>query len=221
MALTKRWAKEHSGTRMKGSDVVAITALAISLTALLWNVAVMWLKWPRIVVEVAVRRPPSPMAGEQKQGGVPSSEDEAFVLTIINNGAEPVSIISMGFKGSGTDKKFRLDYLDTWRAPTGAELPKRRGAEDEPVLPVRIQGHDCHVYEYTESALLELPPDVDYHGYAQRYKAFRWRPNRPMVRETKSRETVLRHGVRAAVAAGFHGGEISPFQEAGRDSHDG
>jgi hypothetical protein len=100
--------------------------------------------------------------------------------------------------------------------------PKRRGADDEPVLPVRIQGHDCHVYEYTESALVELPPDVDYHGYAQRYKAFRWRPNRPMVRETESRDTVLRHGSPRRGGRGIHtAARIHPFQEAGRDSHDG
>jgi hypothetical protein len=107
---------------MKVSDVVAIAAFAISLTALLWNVAVMWLKWPRIVVEVAVRRRLSPMTGVQKQGGISSSEDEAFVLTIINNGSEPVTIKSMGFKGSGTNKKFRLDFLTTWRGP-GLNFP--------------------------------------------------------------------------------------------------
>jgi hypothetical protein len=73
---------------MKVSDVVAIAAFAISLTALLWNVGVMWLKWPRIVVEVAVRPRLSTMTGVQKQGGISSSEDEAFVLTIINNGSE-------------------------------------------------------------------------------------------------------------------------------------
>ena len=142
---------------MKVSDVVAIAAFGISLTALLWNVAVMWLKWPRIVVEVAVRRRLSPMTGVQKQGGIPISDDEAFVLTVINNGSEPVTIKSIGFTGSGTSKKFRLDYLNTWRAPTRAELPKSEGADNKPVLPARIQGHDCHIYEYTESALLELP----------------------------------------------------------------
>ena len=177
---------------MKVSDIVAIAAFAISLTALLWNIAVMWLKWPRIVVEVAVRR--RAMTGVHKQEDISSSDDEAFVLTVINNGSEPVTIKSMGFTGSGTNRKLRLDYLTTWEAPTGAQLPKRRGAADAPVLPARIQGHDCHVYEYPESALLELPPDVDYHGYAQRYKAFRWWPNRPTVRETKSRDTVHRHG---------------------------
>ncbi len=198
---------------MKVSDIVAIAAFAISLTALLWNVAVMWLKWPRIVVEVAVRRRLSPMTGVHKQGGISSSEEAAFVLTIINNGSEPVTIKSMGFKGSGTNNKFRLDYLNSWRAPTGAELPKRRGADDEPLLPVRIQGHDCRVYEYTESALLELPLDVDYHGYAQRYQAFRWWPNRPTFRETSSRETVLRRGGPHRGGRGIHGGGISPLPE--------
>src|ERR1700722_17233298 len=176
--------------------MVAIAAFAISLTSLMWNVALMWLKWPRIVVEVAVRQ-------------------RAFVLTIINNGAEPVTIRSMGFKGSGASKKLRLDYLDTWRAPTEAELPKRKGADAEPVLPVRIQGHDCHVYEYPESALLGLPPDVDYHGYAQRYKAFRWRPNRPTVRETESRDTVLRHRGPRRGGRGIHRGEHSPLPRGG------
>lgn len=196
---------------MKVSDIVAIAAFAISLTALLWNVAVMWLKWPRIVVEVAVRRRLGPMTGSQERVGSSSTGQEAFVLTIINNGAEPVTIKSMGFTGSLTNKKFRLDYLNTWRAAARAELPKRRGVDGEPVLPVRIQGHDCHIYEYAESALQQLPPDVDYHGYAQRYKAFRWWPNRPTVRETKSRETLLWHGGRRRCGRGTHGGEISPL----------
>lgn len=152
---------------------------------------------------------------QQSKEEFSSSEGEAFVVTIINNGSEPVTIKSMGFKGSATNMKFRLDYLDTWRAPTGAELPKRRGVDDDPVLPVRIHGHDCHVYEYTESALLELPPDVDYHGYAQRYEAFRWWPNRPTVSKTKSKKTVLRHGDPRRCGRGIHGGEVSPLPGGG------
>jgi hypothetical protein len=127
---------------MKVSDVVVIAAFAIPhCPALECRSDV--LKWPRIVVEVAVRQRVSPMTGARKRGGTSSSEDEAFVLTIINNGCEPVTIKSMRFKGSLTNKKFRLDHLNTWRAPTGAELPKHRGSDDEPVLSVRIQGHNC------------------------------------------------------------------------------
>jgi hypothetical protein len=44
-------------------------------------------------------------------------------------------------------------------------------------------------------------------------------PNRPTVRETTSRETGT--GVRAAMAAGFTITKFHPFQEAGRNSHDG
>jgi hypothetical protein len=88
---------------MKVSDVVAIAAFAISLTARLWNVAVMWLKWPRIVVEVAVRR--HLMTGVHKQGGISSSEDEAVVLTVINNGAEPVTIKSDGIRRIGVKQE--------------------------------------------------------------------------------------------------------------------
>jgi hypothetical protein len=85
------------------------------------------------------------------------------------------------------------------------------------VLPVRIQGHDCHVYEYTESALQQLPPDVDYHGYAQRYKAFAGgRIARPSARPGPERPCFG-----TAVAAGFTAAKFHPSQEAGRESHDG
>ncbi|WP_459969409.1 hypothetical protein [Mycobacterium sp. MUNTM1] len=59
-------------------------------------------------------------------------------------------------------------------------------------MPLRIDGHGCHVFEYSPSALAELPHGVRYHGYAIRYQAFRWRPNHPMVRETRSKQTVVR-----------------------------
>ena len=32
-----------------------------------------------------------------------------------------------------------------------------------------------------------------YHGYAKRYKAFRWLPNHPVVSETRSKQTVIRN----------------------------
>lgn len=181
------------GAGMKVSDLVAIAVFAISLTALFSNLILIWLKWPRIIVEVAVRQPMNPAAEAQAHRGTAKSEGHVFVLTIINNGSEPVTIKSMGFEGSGTKNNYRLDFLDKSHRRTGTELPNRRGGHDELVLPVRIEAHDCHVYEYNAYALAELPPDVKYNGYAQRYKGFRWWPNRPVVSETKSRETVIWH----------------------------
>jgi hypothetical protein len=73
-----------------------------------------------------------------------------------------------------------------------------------------------------QSSSIDVPAHVESYGYAQRYKAFRWRPNRPMVRETESRDTMLRHGGPRRGGRGIHtAARIHPFQEEGRDSHDG
>jgi hypothetical protein len=172
---------------------VAIAAFAISLTALLSNLTLAWLKWPRIVVEVAVIRRVSSVVEAQASQDNPESKGDLLVLAIINTGSEPITIKNMGFKGSGSAKKHRFDHLDAWPALPQSELPKHRGAVDQPVLPVRIEGHGRRVYEYGESALTRLPPNFPYHGFAQRYKSVRWWPNRPTVLETTSRETVFRH----------------------------
>ena len=86
----------------------------------------------------------------------------------------------------------RLDYLHTWRGPAAARLPIAHRGGDELIMPLRIAGHGCHVFEYTSSALQEIPLEVRYHGYALRHRAFRWLPNHPVVRETRSKQTVIR-----------------------------
>ena len=75
---------------------------------------------------------------------------------------------------------------------TASVLPTVHGQVQNLVMPLRIDAHACHVFEYAESALSDLPPGVRYHGYAKRYKAFRWWPNRLMVSETRSRQAVMR-----------------------------
>jgi hypothetical protein len=83
-------------------------------------------------------------------------------------------------------------YLHTWRGPATDLLPISHGAQDELVMPLRIAAHGSYVFEFAESTLREMPPGVPYRGYAQRYLAFRWRPNHPIVRETRSKQTVTR-----------------------------
>jgi hypothetical protein len=155
---------------------VAAAAFVISMTALTSNLILLWLRWPRIVVEVAVR--------EHGAGDV-------FLLTVVNNGSEPVTVKSVGLTQSARGTH-RLDYLNTWRDRAAHQLPTVHGKVDNLVMPLRIDAHDCHVFEYPESALSDLSPGVGYHGYAVRYEAFRWWPNRPMIHETRSRETVMR-----------------------------
>jgi hypothetical protein len=158
---------------------IAIAAFLISLAALMQGLLLAWLKWPRLIVEVAARHD-----GESPSG-------DAFILTVINNGSESVTVKSVGLTSRGR-VAHRLDYLHTWTGPAPDLLPKAHGVTGALVMPLRIDGHGSHVFEFTDSALQQMPSGVPYHGYAQRYKAFRWRPNHPVVRETRSKQTVTR-----------------------------
>jgi hypothetical protein len=176
---------------MGPTDKIAAAAFFISLSALVTNVALMWLKWPRIVVEVAVRHNGELPAAASAHGPTHSA-GEVFLLAVINNGSEPVTLTSVGLTQPGRGAH-RLDYLHTWIGPAPDRLPKAHGADDTLTMPLRIDGHGCHVFEYSPSALSEIPPGVHYHGYAKRYKAFRWLPNHPVVSETRSKQTVIRN----------------------------
>lgn len=174
---------------MQISEWVAAAAFVISLAALVSNLILMWLKWPRIVVEVAVRHHEQRIDESWSTDG--DGAGDVFLLTVINNGSEPVTVKSIGLAQSGRGAH-RLDYLDTWRGRAAHQLPIVHGDVKELLMPVRIDAHGCHLFEYAASALSELPPGVRYHGYAMRYQAFRWWPNRPIVRETRSRQAVMR-----------------------------
>jgi hypothetical protein len=76
-------------------DKIAAAAFFISLSALVTNVALMWLKWPRIVVEVAVRRDGVLPAAASTHAPIHSA-GAAFLLTVINNGSKPVTVTSVG-----------------------------------------------------------------------------------------------------------------------------
>ncbi|SPM38980.1 hypothetical protein MNAB215_1161 [Mycobacterium numidiamassiliense] len=169
---------------------IAIAAFVISLVSLMQGLFLAWLKWPRVVVEVDARHD-GELNAPASEHRVRNSSGQAFILTVINNGSEPVTIKSVGLARRG-ETPHRLDYLHTWRGPTTDPLPKSHGVEGGVVMPLWIAGHGSYVFEFTESTLREMPPGVPYHGYAQRYLAFRWRPNHPLVRETRSKQTVMR-----------------------------
>jgi hypothetical protein len=168
---------------------IAASALCISVTALLSNLILMWLRWPRIVVEVAVRHDGNTPGGADH--GTTHCAGDVVLLTVINNGSEAVTVKSVGLTQRGRGSH-RLDFLHTWRGPAPDRLPIVHGAGDAPIMPLRIDGHGCHVFEYPPAVLSDVPRGVGYYGYAIRYQMLRWRPNHPMVRETRSKQTVMR-----------------------------
>ena len=181
------------------TEWIAGAAFCISLTALMSNLILMWLRWPRIIVEVAVRHDGESADAASERITTPST-GEVFLLTVINNGSDPATVKSVGLTRRGRGAH-RLDYLHTWQGPAADRPPIAHGAGDALIMPLRIDGHSCRVFEYTQAALQDMPPGVHYHGYANRYKAFRWRPNNPIVRETRSKQTVIRRSSKIAVAA--------------------
>ncbi len=172
------------------SEWIAAAAFCISLAALLSNLLLIWLKWPRIVVDIAVRRS-DVASNDTNHTNSDARSGEAFVLTVTNNGSEPVTVTSVGLTQHERDAH-RLDYLRTWRAGANDRLPVVHSAPDTLIMPLRLDAHACHVFEYSPQTLTGVPRGVPYHGYAVRYQAFRWRPNHPMIRETRSKQTVTR-----------------------------
>jgi hypothetical protein len=117
--------------------------------------------------------------------------DQTLVLTVINNGSDPITVKTIGFtKADGGDGD-GIDFLETWRNRGIAALPTSLGTEA--LLPDRIEGHDCRIYEYSADALKKLPAG-EYRGYAERYKSFRIWPkgSRSTVRTSVSKGTVSR-----------------------------
>jgi hypothetical protein len=162
-------------------DSLAVVSLVINLT-------LTWLKWPRIAVEVAQKVGAgftlrvNPSFGEQPQTErQPSPQTEqpsppqtdTFILTVINNRSEAITIRSIGFITGTKSGTVRLDALDAQRSPAGEVLPKTLDGKAV-VFPARIEGHDCQIYEWDENALATLTRGRRYQGYAERYKSFRW-----------------------------------------------
>ena len=158
---------------MSSAQWLSSAAFCISMTALLSNLGLLWLKWPRIIVEVAVR------------------SGNNVVLTVVNNGSEAVTIKSVGLTSPAGVGGHQLDYLDTWHTSQTPSLPRAHGAQQPLVMPARVDGHASAVFEYGCDALAQLPPGRAYRGYAKRYRAWRWRPNHPLLHETLSRESVM------------------------------
>jgi hypothetical protein len=136
--------------------------------------------------------PAGTASGTYSWAGSATGSTPPIALTVVNNGSDAVTIKTIGFRAANQQRsRTYLDFLETWRNPGKAALPTIRGIEA--LLPERIDGHDCRIYEYSEDALKALPAG-EYRGYAQRYKSFRIWPkcNRPTVRESRSKDTIAR-----------------------------
>jgi len=148
---------------VKLTELLGVAGFALAVVSLLINLALSWLKWPRIAVEVrAVNKIDDPA-----QTCVVTT-----FLAVINNGSEAITIRSIGFTTGKRRGGLNLD-IDALDAAgrQGGVLPTVGGKTA--VFPARIEAHDCRIYEWDES----VTRGFNYWGYAERYKSFRWWPH--------------------------------------------
>jgi hypothetical protein len=180
--MATRW--RGSRFRNQSANVWAVTlaewlgvaGFALSVVALVINVALTWIKWPRIRVEAM-----------QVVGG---QYEEVFILRVINNGSEAITIRSIGWCSDGDPRL--VDYETPVTNP-GVNYVQPQGAE----LPARIEGHGVAVWHYRPEALTPVNLGTLVRAYALRYKTFRWRfptgrRQTPPMATAVSEEQVLR-----------------------------
>jgi hypothetical protein len=137
------------------SQGLPMVALALSVLSITWNVLLTHLRSPRITVEVRRHKVHLPDA----------TVGSTVVLAVINHGTEGMTIRNIGLRAD--DHAWELDFEESQR--NGGPLPK--GPQ---LLPIRIEGHDCKVWEYSDDQFSCVNSKTKIRGYADRYRTFRF-----------------------------------------------
>jgi hypothetical protein len=161
----------RTALQLSAVSVLGILGFALSVVAVLWNLTLTWLKWPRIRVEIF------PIVGAA----------ETYRLIIVNLGSEAITLRSVGLGTRTTPHA--LDFAKDRFA--GRPLPE--GAD----LPARIEGHDLRVWTYNEQLLTVFPRGTMVIGYADRYKAFGRAPRdtQTLLKTATSKSQLRNRGV--------------------------
>ncbi|MDV7198096.1 hypothetical protein R4172_11025 [Rhodococcus kroppenstedtii] len=159
---------------------LGIAGFVISIVALLWNIGLTFVRWPRVSVVIRQR-----VATTVVVGGT-STQTESLRLVVINRGAEALTVGSIGLVTP--DNTTNLDYESQERE----NLPLPEG----PTLPARVEGHGCLVWEFDETLLQVFPRQAELIGYADRFAPFRkWpRRKRSSTKRTRTVVSTTRHG---------------------------
>jgi hypothetical protein len=137
------------------SHGLPMAALVLSVVSIVWNLLLTHLRSPRITVEV--RR--------HKVHLSDASLGSTVVLAVINHGTEAMTIRNIGLRAD--DQAWELDFEKFQRE--GGPLPK--GPQ---LLPIRIEGHDCKIWEYSDDQFSCVNSNTKIWGYAERYRTFRF-----------------------------------------------
>jgi len=146
-----------------GSNTTAWLALAVSLALLLWQVAQLYIRWPRI--GVVIRQSVFIQAHLGSPPEHPVAPRDKLHLIVVNNGAEAATIANVGLRSH--DRSRQLDI----------ERSRDEGVQiDGPDLPARVEEHGALAWTLGYEVLDQFPRGTELVGWAWRYKTFRKYP---------------------------------------------
>lgn len=132
---------------------LSVAGFVVLIIANMWAFAMVFVRWPRVSVET-------------KRHLYTGHTQAKIVLTVINRGAEAVTISNIGLRreDGGGARDFEYDLLhDPLKLPDSNNDP----------LPVRIEGHGALRWMYGPQ-LLSDHRGIDVRGYAKVYTWYRW-----------------------------------------------
>ena len=138
---------------------LSVIGLVLAIIANGWNVVVTFVRWPHVAVETQ-KHLYSASPGEPSRNKI--------VLTVINRGAEAVTISSIGLRAD--DGSFARDFQRD-----DAEYPDQLPESRNESLPLRVEGHGARTWTYGPKQLAEFRPGT-VTGYVKVYESFPWFP---------------------------------------------
>lgn len=165
---------------------MSVSALVLSLIAIAWNLALTYLRWPRLLVvaeqmqifEICLEGPPPP-----------KSRSDSFRVIVFNRGAEAATIKTVGLHGGKAQNVVRSD--------AGGHAFQHPGLD--PTTPIRVESHGYVSWTFTEDQLRGFMHGTNIYAFIDVYKSFRlwpWWPRQHVshVRRIRSKRSVVRTG---------------------------
>ncbi|KHO21815.1 hypothetical protein [Mycolicibacterium setense] len=135
---------------------LSVLGVVLAVIANVWNFALTFVRWPRVAVETRTHM--VVVVGGQNR--------DRIELTVINRGAEAVTVSNIGLRPMDPSLMpcdYALDeVLNPKRLPQGEQLP------------IRVEGHGAVKWTYTREQFVGIRQDTKVTGYAMTYRSFRW-----------------------------------------------
>jgi hypothetical protein len=149
-------------------DSIAVAAFVLSVLALVWNLGLTWVRWPRVGVDVRLEELTT------WRDDVVVDYDVRVRVIVVNRGSEAITVRNIGLVDVGPgdpegEGRVLADVNYVGLSRVGHPVP----AGNE--LPARLDGRDCLVWVYSPDLLLSYRRyGSEVKAYAEIYRSVWW-----------------------------------------------